>query len=83
MGKRKELSKFSNIELVFELRERGLVVSAFDKDDLDPFVPENKRKEEFEKIKPELEQVAANAVDKWVEDRYGDVLDPIIKQMEK
>ena len=80
MGKRKELSKFSDLELIVELRERGLAVSAFGPEDLeDVGVAEKERGKEFSKIRDELEFVATNAVDNWLCAHFEDILATVLR----
>lgn len=84
MSRRKELSKFGNIELVCELRERGLAVSAFGYDELESFLGMDnveERKEEFAKIRERIEEVAADAVDGFLEKRYRDVFDELMEKV--
>lgn len=80
MGKRKELSKFSDIELIVELRERGLAVSALGPEDLeDVGVAEKERCKEFSKIRGELESVAMDAVDNWLSAHFEDILATVLR----
>lgn len=71
MGKRKELSGFSDLELIHELRARGLAVTAYGPEDLEEVgVKISDCEKRFKRIREDLEDQMAFAANKWLDDRF-------------
>ena len=84
MGKRKELSGFSDLELIYELRARGLAVAAYDYKDLeDVGVPESRRKKAFDRIRWNLEDYMANSANEFLDSKFKGYLDKMLKKLDK
>ena len=84
MGKRKELSGFSDLELICELRDRGLAVTAYDYKDLeDVGVPESRRKKAFDSIRGDLEDYMAHSANEFLDSEFKGYLDKMLKKLDK
>ena len=71
MGRRKELSGFADLELLCELRARGLAVTAYDYKDLEEFgVKPSDCEKRFKSILWDLEDQMAFAANKWLDERF-------------
>ena len=70
MGRRKDIG-FSNLELIQELRERGLAVTAYDYRDLEEVgVKPSDCEKRFKRIREDLEDQMAFAANKWLDERF-------------
>ena len=79
MGKRKELSGFSDLELICELRDRGLAVTAYDYKDLeDVGVPESRRKKAFADIRGDLEDHMCYSANEFLDSEFKGYLDRML-----
>jgi hypothetical protein len=84
MGRRKELSGFSDLELIYELRDRGLAVTAYDCNDLeDVGVPENRRKKAFDRIRVDLEDRMSKSANEFLDSEFRGYLDKMLKKIGK
>lgn len=82
MGKRKELSKFSDLELICELRDRGLAVTAYDASDLDDVgVPKARQGKEFERIRADLEDHMAHSANEFLDSEFKGYLDRMLDKI--
>ena len=71
MGRRKELSGFSDLDLICELRYRGLAVTAYDYEDLEEVgVKPSDCEKRFKRIREDLEEQMAFAANKWLDERF-------------
>ena len=84
MGKSKELSKFDDITLICELRDRGLAVTAYDYKDLeDVGVPESRRKKAFADIRGDLEDYMCYSANEFLDSEFKGYLDKMLKKLDK
>lgn len=84
MGKRKELSKFSDLELICELRARGLAVTAYGPDDLEEVgVKPCNRKKVFAKIREDLEDHMSFEANLWLDITFEQHLKRMHEMVEK
>lgn len=82
MGKRKELSGFSDLELIYELRARGLAVTAYDYKDLEEVgVPESRRRKAFDSIRGDLEDYMAHSANEFLDSEFKWYLDKMLKKI--
>lgn len=71
MGRRKELSGFSDLELIYELRARGMAVTVYGPDDLEEVgVKPSDCEKRFKRIREDLEDQMAFAANKWMDERF-------------
>ena len=84
MGRRKELSGFSDLELLCELRDRGLAVTAYGPDDLEEVgVKPGNCKKEFAKIREDLEDYMSLEANRWLDITFEQHLKRMHEMVEK
>ena len=84
MGRRKELSGFSDLELIYELRARGLAVTVYGPDDLEEVgVPEKRRKKAFDKVRDRVEDHMSFAANEFLDSEFRGYLDKMLKKIGK
>lgn len=84
MGKRKELSKFSDLELIEELRVRGNALTVYGSEYLENVgvKPKDCRKE-FDEIREDLEDHMAFEANRWLDNKFKGYLDKMLKKLDK
>lgn len=84
MGRRKELSKFSDLELIYELRARGMAVTVYGPNDLEEVgVPEKRRKKAFDKVRDRVEDHMSFAANEFLDSEFRGYLDKMLEKVNK